>query len=77
MPSSCLNFTPVPREGYRVGVPRLGRYREMLNSDSQYLRRLELRQRRSPKRSPRRAWGSLSRSSWYCLPLGGVVLVPG
>ena len=31
-----LNFTPVPREGYRVGVPRLGRYREMLNSDSQY-----------------------------------------
>jgi 1,4-alpha-glucan branching enzyme len=31
-----LNFTPVPREGYRVGVPRLSRYREILNSDSQY-----------------------------------------
>jgi 1,4-alpha-glucan branching enzyme len=31
-----LNFTPVPRDGYRVGVPRLGRYREILNSDSQY-----------------------------------------
>ncbi len=31
-----LNFTPVPRYGYRVGVPVSGRYREVLNSDSQY-----------------------------------------
>jgi 1,4-alpha-glucan branching enzyme len=31
-----LNFTPVPRHGYRVGVPRPGRYREVLNSDSRY-----------------------------------------
>jgi 1,4-alpha-glucan branching enzyme len=31
-----LNFTPVPREGYRVGVPDAGRYREVLNSDSSY-----------------------------------------
>jgi 1,4-alpha-glucan branching enzyme len=31
-----LNFTPVPREGYRVGVPRAGRYREIFNSDSRY-----------------------------------------
>jgi 1,4-alpha-glucan branching enzyme len=31
-----LNFTPVPRYGYRVGVPVPGRYREVLNSDSQY-----------------------------------------
>ena len=31
-----LNFTPVPRHGYRVGVPHLGRYREILNSDSSY-----------------------------------------
>jgi len=28
------NFTPVPREGYRVGVPAPGFYRELLNSDS-------------------------------------------
>ncbi len=28
------NFTPVPREGYRVGVPRPGFYTELLNSDS-------------------------------------------
>jgi 1,4-alpha-glucan branching enzyme len=31
-----LNFTPVPRHGYRVGVPAAGRYREVLNSDSSY-----------------------------------------
>jgi 1,4-alpha-glucan branching enzyme len=29
------NLTPVPREGYRVPVPRLGRWREALNSDAQ------------------------------------------
>ncbi|HKY33040.1 MAG TPA: 1,4-alpha-glucan branching protein GlgB [Candidatus Polarisedimenticolia bacterium] len=28
------NFTPVPRQGYRVGVPRGGWWREALNSDA-------------------------------------------
>jgi 1,4-alpha-glucan branching enzyme len=28
------NFTPVPRPGYRVGVPAAGWYRELLNSDA-------------------------------------------
>ncbi|MEK7310393.1 MAG: 1,4-alpha-glucan branching protein GlgB [Chloroflexota bacterium] len=30
------NFTPVPRMGYRVGVPAPGHYREIFNSDSTY-----------------------------------------
>jgi 1,4-alpha-glucan branching enzyme len=30
------NFTPVPRHNYRVGVPRGGRWREILNSDAEY-----------------------------------------
>ena len=30
------NFTPVPRRGYRIGVPRAGAYRELLNTDSTY-----------------------------------------
>ncbi len=30
----ALNFTPVPREGYRVGVPAAGLYEELLNSDA-------------------------------------------
>jgi len=29
-----FNFTPVPRHGYRIGVPKPGFYREILNSDS-------------------------------------------
>ena len=29
-----LNFTPIPREGYRLGVPGPGRYHTALNSDS-------------------------------------------
>ncbi len=30
------NFTPVPREGYRIGVPLGGVYREVLNTDSSF-----------------------------------------
>ena len=30
----ACNFTPVPRVGYRIGVPRGGLYREQLNSDA-------------------------------------------
>jgi 1,4-alpha-glucan branching enzyme len=33
---AVCNFTPVFRETYRVGVPRPGFYRELLNTDSQY-----------------------------------------
>jgi 1,4-alpha-glucan branching enzyme len=29
------NFTPVPRERYRIGVPRPGWYRELFNSDAE------------------------------------------
>lgn len=32
----ALNFTPVPREAYRIGVPNKGGYREIFNSDSHY-----------------------------------------
>ena len=31
----ACNFTPVPREAYRMGVPREGFYRELLNSDAE------------------------------------------
>ena len=29
-----VNFTPVPRPAYRIGVPEAGWYRELLNSDA-------------------------------------------
>ena len=28
------NFTPVPREAYRIGLPLPGRWREILNTDA-------------------------------------------
>ncbi|MGF2734803.1 1,4-alpha-glucan branching protein GlgB [Marinobacter sp. DUT-1] len=31
-----INFTPMPRYGYRIGVPCGGRWVEVLNSDSEY-----------------------------------------
>ena len=31
-----LNFTPVARADYRIGVPRGGRYTEVFNSDSRF-----------------------------------------
>jgi 1,4-alpha-glucan branching enzyme len=32
---AVLNFTPVPRDGYQIGVPRGGSYSELLNSDAE------------------------------------------
>jgi 1,4-alpha-glucan branching enzyme len=32
----ALNFTPVPREGYRIGCPAAGFWREIFNSDSDF-----------------------------------------
>ena len=31
-----LNFTPVPRQQYRIGVPEAGWYAERLNSDAAF-----------------------------------------
>ncbi len=31
---AACNFTPVPRHGYRLGVPEAGRYREIINTDA-------------------------------------------
>lgn len=30
---AVFNFTPLPRHGYRIGVPAPGRYQELINSD--------------------------------------------
>jgi 1,4-alpha-glucan branching enzyme len=34
---TAFNFTPVPRPDYRIGVPRPGRWREVMNSDAREL----------------------------------------
>jgi 1,4-alpha-glucan branching enzyme len=30
-----LNFTPIARDGYRIGVPAAGAYVELINSDAE------------------------------------------
>jgi 1,4-alpha-glucan branching enzyme len=32
----AFNFTPVPRDGYRIGAPAAGFWREIFNSDSAF-----------------------------------------
>ena len=32
---AVVNFTPVPRDGYRIGVPAAGAYDELINSDAE------------------------------------------
>ena len=32
----ACNFSPVPRTPYRIGVPKSGFYREIMNSDAGY-----------------------------------------
>ncbi len=43
---AIVNFTPVPRDGYLIGVPVAGPYLELLNSDARGVRRIEYRKRR-------------------------------
>jgi 1,4-alpha-glucan branching enzyme len=71
-----LNFTPVPRHGYRVGVPKAGRYREILNSDSRFYGGSDVGNGAvEAKPTP---WLDQPNSIVVTLPpLGGIVLVPG
>jgi 1,4-alpha-glucan branching enzyme len=70
-----LNFTPVPRNGYRVGVPKPGRYRETLSSDSQYYGGSNLGN--DVVETEPTPWMEQPHSIVVTLPpLGGIVLVP-
>jgi 1,4-alpha-glucan branching enzyme len=71
-----LNFTPVPREGYRVGVPRAGLYREVLSSDSHYYGGSNVGN--DVVQTEPTPWMDQPHSIVLRLPpLGGLVLVPG
>ena len=71
-----LNFTPVPRPGYRVGVPQAGRYREILNTDSRFYGGSDLGN--DAAQTEPMPWMDQPNSIVVTLPpLGGIVLVPG
>ena len=42
----ACNLSPVPRDGYRLGLPRGGTWRELANTDADALRRLAARSTR-------------------------------
>jgi len=71
-----LNFTPVPRTGYRIGVPQGGRYREVFNSDSRHYGGSDMGNGEGLEATGR-SWMGLSHSLVMTLPpLAAVVLLP-
>jgi len=69
-----LNFTPVPREDYRVGVPFSGRYRELLNSDSQFYGGSNFGNLGTLQSRPEPHMGQPHSLSLHLPPLGAVIL---
>jgi 1,4-alpha-glucan branching enzyme len=71
-----LNFTPVPRHNYRIGVPAAGCYRELLNSDSRYYGGSDLGNGES-LHAGRQPWMGQPASLALTLPpLAGLILGP-
>ena len=68
-----LNFTPVPRKDYRVGVPESGTYKEIFNSDSSYYNGTNMGN--GQVTSDPEEWMNLPHSINLQLPpLGGLIL---
>jgi 1,4-alpha-glucan branching enzyme len=69
-----LNFTPVPRDGYRIGVNQPGSYREIFNSDSEFYEGSNLGNG-MPIASEAIAWMGRDQSISLTLPpLGAIVM---
>jgi len=72
-----LNFTPVPRYGYRIGVPGEGDWHEALNSDAERYGGSNVGNLSRVQSSPHPAHGHPWSLELTLPPLGGIVLVPG
>ncbi len=71
-----LNLTPLPRQHYRIGLPELTQYREVLNSDSTYYAGSNLGNA-GLIQAEEIPWMGLPYSAEISLPpLAGVILVP-
>jgi 1,4-alpha-glucan branching enzyme len=71
-----INFTPVPRHNYRIGMDRPGQYREILNSDSRFYGGSDVGNP-VPLSAGERGWMGRPYSFEVTLPpLGAVVLQP-
>ena len=73
---AVVNFTPVPRRGYRVGVPATGAYRELLNSDASLYGGSNIGNEGQVETEPHPAHGHPQSLSLSVPPLGFVLLKP-
>jgi 1,4-alpha-glucan branching enzyme len=71
-----LNFTPVPREGYRIGVPNGGRYIERLSTDDLRFGGSEFETLSVVEADPIPAHGKSHSLNLKIPPLGALVLMP-
>jgi len=74
---ALLNFTPVPRDGYRIGVPAAGSYVEVLNSDSEIYGGSNLGNGGVVFTEPVASHGHADSLRLNLPPLGFLVLKPG
>ena len=70
------NFTPVVRRSYRIGVPRAGRYREILNTDSAHYGGSNVGNSGGVETQDVAAHGMAQSLSLSLPPLGVLVLAP-
>jgi 1,4-alpha-glucan branching enzyme len=71
-----LNFTPVPRRGYRIGVPTASAWCEVFNSDSMYYGGGNLGNG-TPIQAQSQPWMGFEQSIEVVLPpLGAIFLKP-
>jgi 1,4-alpha-glucan branching enzyme len=72
----ALNFTPVPRHDYCMGVPLAGHYREIFNSDSRHYGGSDLGNGGVATAIDVPCMGRPARLSLSLPPLGGLILRP-
>jgi 1,4-alpha-glucan branching enzyme len=72
----ALNFTPVPRHGYRLGVPRAGDYSELFNSDSRHYGGSDLGNSGLLTAPPEPRMGFPASVALTLPPLAGLILAP-
>ena len=70
------NFTPIVRRGYRIGVPRAGKYREVLNTDSTHYGGSDVGNAGGLRTQNRAAHGMSASLSLTLPPLSVLVLQP-
>ncbi|MDE2133193.1 MAG: 1,4-alpha-glucan branching protein GlgB [Alphaproteobacteria bacterium] len=73
---AICNFTPIVRRAYRIGVPRAGKYREILNTDSTFYGGSDVGNLGDVWTEDRPSHGMAASLSLTLPPLGVLVLAP-